>query len=220
MRFFTNKFFILILSAVLLYLTSTGFINSDQKLHINSDGSGNMSFHYWTSISSIQTGITGRFEFDEQKVREKFTSSSTKVDKIKVEDIPADSSRHVYLDLTFNDIGKLSESKGFENIKTSWKETSDGMELRIILLKDVSLAGDTNAKDYKLSYEIELPGEIVSTNGKRDGQKVVWEHTASELTKDLPMIIVSKKAKEKDLRYFRVDCCSIIDRSGIFYSEE
>ena len=194
----------------------SGFVNYDQKLLINTDGSGNITIHYWTNLSNILTGkATGKFEFEEQKARDKFTSSNTKIEKIKFEDKQGDSTRHVYIDLTFNDIGKLAEAKGFGNINISWKETSDGMELRYILLKDVTIASDTNAKNYKLNYEIEIPGEIVSTNGKRDGQKVVWEYTAAELVKDLPMIVVSKKSKEKTCGIFGLVAAVLI--IGLFY---
>jgi hypothetical protein len=191
-----------ILPVLITLLIFSGFTNFEQKLLINPDGSGRIAIHYWTAISNFHSGNTGNLVFEENLVRTKFTSPSTKIEKIKIEDKQTDSAIHVYLELTFDDIRTLSEAKGFENIQTSWKETTDGIELRFILLRNISVSGDSVSRNIKSSYEFELPGEIVSTNGKRDGQKVTWEYSYDDFNKDFTMIVVSKKVKEKTCGIF------------------
>ncbi len=186
---------IVILSA--LYLS--GCVNYDQKTTLKADGSGSMSVHYWTKMSSLSMGTTlGKFEFDESKAKDNYTSSNTTVKSVKVEDRPQeDSTKHVMVELDFKDINKLPDAKGFSSVKPSWKEVADGMELKYTLLMDTSAANQMGASDYKVTYSFDMPSEIVSTNGKKDGQKVSWDYKVSDLGKDIDMTCVVKKPKGK-----------------------
>lgn len=176
-----------------------GCVNYDQKTTLKADGSGSMSIHYWTKMSNFSMGTTlGKFEFEEAKAKENYTSSNTTVKSIKVEDKPAeDSTKHVMVEVDFKDINKLPDAKGFSGIKPSWKEVADGMELKYTLLMDSSAANNMGASDYKVTYSFDMPSEIVSTNGKKDGQKVSWDYKVSDLGKDIDMTVVVKKPKGK-----------------------
>lgn len=182
--------------AVSIYLV--GCVNYDQKTVLKEDGSGSMKVHYWTSMKNFSMGTTlGKFDFDEAKAKDKYKSSNTDVTSIKVEEKLDDSTKHVHIDLTFKDINKLSDASGFEGVKSSWKEVTDGMELKYTLLKDTSAASQMSASDYKVTYEFDMPSEIVSTNGTKDGQNVKYSYTLADLGKDIDMTTVVKKPKGK-----------------------
>ncbi|HAX47934.1 MAG TPA: hypothetical protein PK605_12960 [Ignavibacteria bacterium] len=182
--------------AVSIYLA--GCVNYDQQTTLKEDGSGTMKVHYWSGMKNFSMGTTlGKFEFDEAKAKDKYKSSNSDVTSIKVEDKLDDSTKHVYIDLTFKDINKLSEAKGFESAKVTWKEHADGMELKYILLQDTSAAKQMSASDYKVTYEFTMPSEIVSTNGNKDGQTVKYSYTLADLGKDIEMTTVVKKAGGK-----------------------
>lgn len=196
-----NRFKLISVLSVFIITTSiyfAGCVNYDQKTTIKEDGSGSMKIHYWSGMKNFSMGTTlGKFEFDESKAKDKFKSGNTDVTSIKVEDKLDDSTKHVYVDLTFKDINKLSDAKGFESAKATWKEVSDGMELKYTLLKDTSAASQMSATDYKVTYEFTLPSEIVSTNGTKDGQTVKYNYTLADLGKDLEMTTVVKRPKGK-----------------------
>jgi hypothetical protein len=101
------------------------------------------------------------------------------------------------MDLTFKDINKLSDAKGFEGVKVTWKDVADGKELKYILLKDSSAAKQMGASDYKVTYEFTMPTEIVSTNGTKDGQNVKYSYTLADLGKDIELTTVVKKSGGK-----------------------
>jgi len=175
-----------------------GCVNYDQKTTIKEDGSGTMKIHYWSNMKNFSMGTTlGKFEFEEPKVKDKYKSSNSEVTSIKVEDKLDDSTKHVYIDLSFKDINKLKDAKGFEGVNSSWKEVTDGMELKYTLLKDTTAANLFNASDYKVIYEFTMPADIVSTNGTKDGQTVKYSYTLGDLTKDIEMTTVVKKPKGK-----------------------
>jgi hypothetical protein len=182
--------------ALSIYLA--GCVNYDQKTTLKDDGSGSMKVHYWSGMSNFSMGTAlGKFDFDEAKAKEKYKSGNSEVTSIKVEDKLDDSTKHVYIELTFKDINKLADAKGFEGVKPSWKEVNDGMELKYTLLKDTSAAKQMSASDYKVTYEFTMPSEIVSTNGTKDGQTVKYSYTLSDLGKDIEMTTVVKKSGGK-----------------------
>lgn len=194
-----NKTFAALAAAVFAFtLFLSGCVNYDQKTTLKDDGSGTMKIHYWSSMKNFSMGSTlGKFEFDEGKAKDKYMSGNTEVGSIKVEEKLDDSTKHVYLDVTFKDINKLSDAKGFESVKVTWKEANDGMELKYILLADTSAAKQMGSSDYKVTYEFDMPSEIVSTNGTKDGQKVKYSYTVADLGKDIEMTTVVKKSGGK-----------------------
>jgi hypothetical protein len=201
------KFFSIL--SVFLFFTMVylaGCVNYDQHTTLNADGSGSMKIHYWTKMSNFSMGTTlGKFDFEEGKAKENFTSPNTDVKSVKVEDKLDDSTKHVNVELSFKDVNKLSETKGFSEVRPSWKEGKDGMELKYTLLKDSSAANNMGASDYKVTYTFDLPDEIVSTNAtKKEGKSCTWEYKVSDLGKDIEMTAVVKKAKGKTCGIFGI----------------
>ncbi len=184
----------------------SGCVNYEQKTKLNADGSGTMTVHYWAKMSAFSMGTTlGKFEFDESKAKDKYKSGNTEVKSVTVTDKPEDdSTKHVTVELSFKDITKLSDAKGFDGIKPTWKETSDGMELKYSVPKDTANSKQMGASDYKIIYEFEMPSEVVSTNGQKDGQKVTWTKSLSDLSNDIDMTCVVKKSGGKTCGIFGI----------------
>lgn len=185
-------------------LLLSGCVNYDQQTTLNYDGSGTMKIHYWSKMSNFSMGTSlGKFDFDEQKAKENFTSANTEVKSVKMEDKLDDSTKHVNLELTFKDLNKLPDAKGFVEVKPSWKEGKDGMELKYVLLKDTSAASNMGASDYTVTYTFNMPGEIISTNApKKEGNTLTWVYKVSDLGKDIEMTANVKKAKGKTCGIF------------------
>jgi uncharacterized lipoprotein YehR (DUF1307 family) len=196
----TALFSFVILTAFLL----SGCVNYEQKTTLNADGSGSMTIHYWTKMSNFSMGNTlGKFDFDEKKAKENYSSSNTEVKSVKMEDKLDDSTKHVYVELTFKDINKLPDAKGFSEVKPSWKEGKDGMELKYMLLKDTSAAKNMGAGEYAITYTFEMPGEIISTNAtKKDGKTLTWEYKVSDLSKEIELTANVKKEGGKTCGIF------------------
>lgn len=183
----------------------SGCVNYEQTTKLNADGSGTMTVHYWTKMSNFSMGTTlGKFDFEESKAKSNFTSGNSEVKSIKVEDRPnEDSTKHVTMEISFKDINKLSDAVGFQGARISWKESTDGMELKYTLLQDTSAANTMGASDYKVVYVFDMPSEIISTNSsKKEGQTLTWNYTVADLGKDIDMTANVKKAKSKTCGIF------------------
>lgn len=196
-----NRFRLMTVFAAFIFTASlfvAGCVNYDQKTTIKEDGSGSMKIHYWSNMKNFSMGTTlENFEFEEAKAKDKYKSSNSEVTSIKVEDKLDDSTKHVYIDLTFKDLNKLKDAKGFGEVNSSWKEVADGMEMKYSLLKDTTAANLFNSSDYKVTYEFTMPSDIVSTNGTKDGQTVKYAYTLADFGKDIEMTTVVKKPKGK-----------------------
>ena len=107
-----------------------------------------------------------------------------------------DSTSVVTLNVKFKDINKLSEAKAFAKIKASFVDGKEGKDFKYVLLQDTASAKNMGMSDYKLTYEFDFPGEVISTNGTKDGQKVKWEKTVADLKEDITMSATVKAGKK------------------------
>lgn len=196
--FFRGNFVIFsaILAVFAFYLA--GCVNVEQKTTLKQDGSGTMKVHYWTKMSNVKSSSDlGGFSFEESKAKQNYTSSNTEVKGVKVEEKLDDSTKHVTVDLTFKNINDITSAKGFEKVKASWKEGKEGMDFNYTLLKDTSNAGNMGSSDIKLNYEFEMPAEVLKTNGRKDGQKIIYEKTLADLKNDIEMTATVKNEGKK-----------------------
>ncbi|MCB0725724.1 MAG: hypothetical protein KDC73_13605 [Ignavibacteriae bacterium] len=179
---------------VFLGIYLSGCVNVDQDTKLNADGSGTINLHYWTKMSNVSSSDEiGGFAFSEDKAKSNYTSSNSEVKSVNISDDLEDSTKHVKLEITFKDINALPSAKGFEKVTTSWKEGSDGMDFNYTLKQDTSNAKNMGASDTKLTYKFEFPGEVISTNGRKDGQTVEWDKTLADLKEDVEMTATVKK---------------------------
>lgn len=200
-----NKFKLFFYLSVILFMAMlylSGCVNYDQKTTLNSDGSGSMKIHYWSKMSNFSMGTTlGKFDFDEAKAKDNYKSANIDVKSVEVKDKLDDSTKHVNIELSFKDINKLSDAKGFSEVRASWKEGKDGMELKYLLMKDTSAANQSS--DYTVTYTFTLPDEIISTNAtKKEEKTCTWEYKLPDLAKDVEMTANVKKAKGKTCGIF------------------
>ncbi len=172
----------------------TACVNVNQKTTLNSDGSGTIKLEYWAKMNNLKSSTElGSFSFKEETAKKNYTSSNSEVTSFKMEDKLDDSTKHVYMDIKFKDINQLPTAKGFEKTKASWKEGKEGKDFMFTLLQDTSNAKTMGSSDYKLTYTFDFPGEVLNTNGRKDGKSVVWEKTLADLKTDVEM-----KATVKD----------------------
>ncbi len=189
-----------LLSVSILFLTAvflSGCVNLEQKTKLNADGSGTMNIKYWTKSSNVSSDELSGFGFTEAKVKSNYTSANTEPAEIKIEkNASEDSLAVVTLTVKFKDLNKLSEASAFKKIKASWADGKEGKEFKYVLLQDTSSAKNMGMEEYKLNYEFEFPGEVLSTNGVKDGQKVKWEKTVADLKEDITMSATVKSGKK------------------------
>jgi hypothetical protein len=186
-RFMKLRNLILPLAALVIAAACfTGCINLEQKTVLNRDGSGTMKIHYWSKISNISLSKElGGFSFDESRAKTNYSSANIDVLSAKLEEKLDDSTSHVRVELKFKNINDLKTARGFDRIKSSWKEGKEGMEFTYSIPQDSTASEIIGASVYKIIYEFEFPGEVLETNGTKEGNKVVWNKSLADLKTEL-----------------------------------
>ena len=181
------------LLVIVLGLILSGCVNLDQKTTLNSNGSGSMNIKYWTKTTNILGDEIGNFGFSENKVKNNFSSSVTSSSNINIEkDATTDSLTIVNLNVKFSDINKISQANAFSNVVTSWEKNGEEYVFKYTILQDTANAKQFGMSDYTLHYEFEFPGEVLSANGKKSGNKAAWDFTVADLVKNVDFIATVK----------------------------
>ena len=177
----------------LIALFISGCVNLDQKTVLNADGSGTMKIKYWTKSSNVSGDELSGFGFTEAKVKANYTSSNSEPSDIVIKkNATTDSLTEVTLSLKFKDLNKLTDAKAFSKVKASYVDGKEGKDFKYVLLQDTSTAKNMGMSDYKLTYAFEFPGEVISTNGTKDGKTVKWDKTVADLKTDIEMTATIK----------------------------
>lgn len=190
-------FLSVIILAVSIFLF--GCVNVNQKTTINKDGSGTINLEYWTKMSNLTSSKElGGFSFkDEADIKKNYSSTSIEVISAKMADELSDSTTHVTVEMKFKDFNSLSSAKGYEKVKSSWKDGKDGLEFKYVIPQDTSNAKSMGASDYKLTYSFTFPDDVTSTNGRKDGKTVIWDKSVADLKTDLEFT-ATVKGETKD----------------------
>jgi hypothetical protein len=182
----SNKMLLSLFTILALGIYLSGCVNLDQKTVLKNDGSGTMKVKYWTKSSNVSGDELAGFGFTEAKAKANYSSSNTEASDIVIKkNATADSLTEVSLNVKFKDFNKLTDAKAFSKIKASYVKGKDGMDFKYVLLEDTANAKQMGMNEYKLTYEFEFPGEVISTNGKKDGKVVKWDNTVADLKDDI-----------------------------------
>ncbi len=168
-------------------LLIAGCLNYEQVVKLDSDSSGSMEIHYWTSEDNVQWMSNDNFSFQETEIKDRYKGSGITVEEVKVETNPTDSTRHVRVELSFKDINKLSETPAFKNTAISFVKEGENF-----LFKQ-SIKGSSNAdgmgmNEYTFRYSYTFPGDVLSSNAdKTEGRTLEWVYKLPELSKDVTL---------------------------------
>lgn len=174
------------LFVLLVIFLFTGCVSVNQKAKVEKDGSGSLTLHYWASMKNLKSQKElGGFSFEESKIKSKYASSNNEVKNVKVENKLDDSTTHVWVDIDFKNINNLNSASGYSKVTPSMKEAEDAMEFSYTIQKDTSASKNMGAEKHELTYEFEFPGEVMETNGIKDGNKAKWEKSLKDLKEDL-----------------------------------
>lgn len=166
--------------AVLVFILA-GCINYEQKTQLNMDGSGTAQIHYWAEEDVVNFLSDGPLVFDETKAKERFSGEGITVQSVTSEMNEEDSTRHVHVELAFDNIAELAKTKAFEDVDITWEPSGDLMKFTQVI-KSGESGGSMGMDEFTLTYTYQMPGEVVSSNATdQDGQQLSWKFKLSDL---------------------------------------
>jgi len=189
---FSSKGFIVILLLTTV-IFSLGAVKIYQTGNLKSNGSGNIKIVYSAKANELKENkfTIGNFHFSEEQARKQFSSPNTTVKNVKLDFSQKDSTYFMTVNVDFTNINKLSEARGFSNVKASYVKTEKGNEFKYILTANPELY----KKFENQSYIIEFENKVISSNGAIKDNTVTWGNrnkSNSDFSKDVLMIALTE----------------------------
>lgn len=201
---------------VILGLLFLGLVNVYQPSTLNNDGSGSFKLSYNTPDSTItEVKVIGNFPFTETEAGANFSSPNTEVKTVNIFNDKEKLVTHVVVEIDFTDINKISEAKGFSNIKASWVKSDSGMVFNWTILKNPaqqSILGDQ-------LYIFRFDGQILSSNGLINRDTVIWLASPKtfDFTNDVVFTAVVKPAEGSSCGLFGIELPFILAGAAYTY---
>ncbi|MBA4405950.1 hypothetical protein C0389_01615 [bacterium] len=226
----------------ILSLLVVGCIQYHEKMKLNFDGSGEITFAIGLSEPLFNLG--GQNEeiknFDENKIKKSFANKKG-IRFINSRTYTKDSDRWVEITLGFESLQLLMESNKDSTQQAmigslSLEEDSKGNMVftRKISRSDSSVQNDSTSDaigtgmmemmfgQYKWKYELTVPGKIISTNAEpkdvdHNSNTLHWTLSMASLSKTQIMTVTFEKAGKANLTLIILGCTAIIFLAGMFY---
>ena len=189
----SNSFIFSLLLIVVIF--SLGAMKVYQTGKLESNGSGSIKITYSAKADELKTNkyIIGNFPFSEDLAKKQFASANNTVKNVKLDFDKKESVYYMTVEVDFKDINKITEAKGFSNIKASYVKSSSGMDFQYIILANPGLYKNFANQ----SYIIEFESKVKTTNGALKDNTVTWGNKNSS-NSDFSKDVILKATTEAD----------------------
>jgi hypothetical protein len=173
-----------IYGVILFFLILPGCLNYYQETTLKTDGYGEMLVHYWMKIVTTQDSmIVNQFNiFNPDSIRKEFTSKYDKVESVEVYNDGRDSTIHAKVELTFQNIDSLNETKAFREANFSLRDGAAGQKIFSQFISPAATGFGFDAGLFTITYVYYLPGEIITHNAmEKSSNKLTWRYKLSEI---------------------------------------
>ena len=173
-----------IYGVILLFLVLPGCLNYYQETTLKTDGSGEMFVHYWMKMVTTQDSmIVNQFNiFNPDSIRNEFSSKYDKIENVEVYNDGRDSTIHAKVELTFQNIDSLNETKAFREANFSLRDGAAGQKIFSQFISPAATGFGFDASLFTITYIYYLPGEIITHNAmEKSSNKLTWRYKLSEI---------------------------------------
>jgi hypothetical protein len=171
-----------------------GCINYDQELTLNPDGSGTVKIRYdrtggstgGEEEGSVDMSAAPKLSFTEEEIMAEYEGAPVTVRDIEIGETDEGVPEATYY-IDFKNITDLNGRGVFalegDKLKQTFSIDSDGdnqIFKQLVQLK-MDVDDPSQLSEYKFTYILNAPGEIVDSNGTVAGNTVSWEYSLDKL---------------------------------------
>jgi hypothetical protein len=195
-----KKFFIL---PLLLLLPAC--LNYIQDVNLYPDGSGIMKIKYWmkysdTSSSMLydQLGI-----FNEDSIRNHFSSPHIVIDRVTVVRDTTDSTTQAFIDLSFAHVDSLNQSKAFADADFSFVDGAPGQKVFTQFIPPITTGFGIDRSSFRVTYKYTFSGDIITHNANViEDRTLIWDYSLTELGNGKTITVTFRPFKLKETPYW------------------
>ncbi len=168
-----------IFAGIIFFLSLlSGCLNYEQITTIKKDHSGVMYIHYWVDWKAGQdtSFYSNSGLFAQDTIRSRFDYDFLEVNEINMFINYSDSTRHAQINIAFDDIQRLNETKPFKGANFSIVESPGGTERFSQFIPAFFTGYNLDGKNFTIQYTYYLPGKILDHNADvKERNKLIWE---------------------------------------------
>ena len=179
----------------------SGCLNYIQDVFLYPDGTGKMKITFWTKFPDNESlkildkiGI-----FNQDSIKNEFSSSFTKINSIKVYSDTTDSTTHAIIDLSFSNIDSLNKVKAFTGSEFSLKDGASGQKIFSQFISPIATGFGINGDAFHVSYKYTFAGDIITHNATdKDGRTLIWNYSLAQIGSGKTISVTFRPFKLKE----------------------
>lgn len=188
----------------LIFLLS-GCLDYIQDVNLYADGSGKMRITYWMKLPDPENvKVLGRIGlFNPDSIRSAFTSMYNKIVDINVYSDSTDSTTHAIIELSFQSIDSLNNSKAFVNSNFSLQDGASGQKVFTQFIGPIATGFGLDGSNFNVTYKYTFAGDVITHNAtSNDGRTLIWKYSLSEIGNGKTISVTFKPFKLKETPYW------------------
>ncbi len=201
----------LIFWSLILTFLFWGCLNLEMETFVAADGSGSAIIHYWTDLEILysDTSTSNIFSFNENIIKENFSSDEVEVKSVKVWENKADTTFHAEVKIVFDDINNLNSTAFYKDYEFSFKDGAVGQKIFEQKIQGSKLLfGNKNNYHFKFIYH--FPGSIITDNADhRKNNTLIWNFTLDQFQTD-KTLTATIKVPDSSISQFLIPSLIII----------
>jgi hypothetical protein len=182
--FLSHSRFAMISILILILFILSGCLNYYQEVTLYPDGSGKMRIDYWMKFINKESEkvVDNLGIFNPDSIMSGFQSAYSQVENVNVYRDTTDSSTHAIIEITFNHIDSLNNTKVFAEYNFSFLEKTGGQIVFSQFIPPIATGFGIDASTFSVTYKYTIPGEILSHNANEvSGKSLTWRYNLSEI---------------------------------------
>ena len=177
-----KTFYNILLVSILLSFTAC--LNYKQDVILNPDGSGRMTIEYWMKLpdDGSKHMVDNFGIFNPNSIRNKFTSSYSKIVSVEVNVDSTDTTTHAIIEFTFNRIDSLNRTKMFADSKFRFREETSGQIVFSQFVPPIATGFAVNADKFTVDYNYTFSGTIINHNAHKISDNTLsWNYSLADI---------------------------------------
>ncbi len=205
--YFPRKYSLIILLQVILFipLFFGGCLNYIQDINLYADGSGKMRITYWMKLPGAENvKVLDKIGlFNPDSIRNEFTFPYNTIEDIKVYSDTTDSTTHAIIELTFQNIDSLNNSKAFASSNFSLRDGASGQKVFTQFIAPIATGFGLDGSNFNVTYKYTFAGDVIKDNAtSNDGRTLIWKYSLSEIGNGKTIEVTFKPFKLKETPYW------------------
>lgn len=188
-----------------LFFFISGCLNYIQDVNLYADGSGKMRITYWMKLPDPENvKVLDRIGlFNADSIRSEFTSKYNKIDDINVYSDTTDSTTHAIIELSFQSIDSLNNSKAFASSNFSLKDGASGQKVFTQFIAPIATGFGLDGSNFNVTYKYTFAGDVITDNAtSKDGRTLIWKYSLSEIGNGKTISVTFKPFRLKETPYW------------------